>query len=149
MKKSTRLLLDCAWTARIESIVAPYVAGKFSWQRPKIPQRARVLPSSFLAPFFTSSIEKTWKRRKRPSVPLNDSSRGGTDRPRYTDGASSAVPKRPSAPAQRRGAPPSLPCDPGIVSEHIGFDPTPNFGLAGLRSIVVETTRFSNQPKTG
>src|SRR4029078_7957489 len=114
-----------------------------------MPQRARVLPSSFLPPFFTSSIEKTWKRRKRPSVPLNAISRGGTDRPTHTDGASSDVPYRPSGPAQRRGAPPSFPCDPGIVSEHIGFDPTPNVLLAGLRSIVVETTRFSNQPKTG
>jgi hypothetical protein len=37
----------------------------------------------------------------------------------------------------------------GIVSEHIGFVATPNVLLAGLRSIVVETTRFSNQPKTG
>src|SRR5881397_1344293 len=114
MRKSTRLLLELASAARIESTDAANVERKFSWQRPKIPHRTRVLPSSFFWPFLTSIIEKMWKRLKNVRLPLNENSRGGTERPRYTIGASSDVLYLPSGPAQARGRPPSLPCEPGM-----------------------------------
>src|SRR5512138_2254472 len=139
MRKSTRLLLEFDSAVRIGSSSDANVLAKFSLHRPKIPPRTRVLLSIFFAPFLTSTSEKTWKRFKRLSVPLNDSSRGGTERPRYTIGASSAVPYLPSGPVHSRGVPPSLPCDPGMVSAHITFEVAPV-----VRSIVADTTRFSN-----
>src|SRR4051812_21137802 len=117
----------------MESSSAAYTAGKFSLQRPKMPQRARVLPSSFLWPFFTSIIEKTCRRVKRLSVPLNDSSRGGTERPRYTMGAV----------AHGTTDSFSLPVT-GSASEHIGFEVAPV-----VRLYVTLRTRRSNQANAG
>src|SRR3954447_11861421 len=125
MKKSTRLLFEFACAVRLASSSAAKVDGKFSLQRPKMPQRARVLPSSFLWPFLMSIIENTRKRLNSPRFPLNDTSRGGTERPRYTAGASSEFPNMPSAPAHGRGAPPSFPPDFASVSEHMTFDVAP------------------------
>src|SRR5687768_7634548 len=96
-----------------------------------MPHRARVLPSSLWCPRFTSIIEKTRKRFSSVSVPLNESSRGGTDRPMYTRGA---VPHGLADPASSR------PPEPGIVSAHIRFDATPV-----VRLYDVLTRRFSNQ----
>src|SRR5436305_3089407 len=144
MRKSSRLLQELASAARIESTDAANVERKFSWQRPKMPQRTRVLPSIFFWPFLTSIIEKMWKRLKNVRLPLKENSRGGTERPRYTIGASSAVPYLPSRPAHRRGVPPSLPCEPGIVSEHITLLIAPV-----CRLIVDDTTRFSYQLNAG
>src|SRR4051812_3018963 len=101
-----------------------------------MPHRARVLPSSFVPPFLMSIIEKTCNRLNNLRFPENDISRGGTERPRYTLGASSESPYRPLAPAQGRGRPPSLPPEPGSVSEHIGLEVAPV-----CRLIVVDTTR--------
>src|SRR5262245_28141350 len=135
MRKSTSVLLEFASAVRIGSSSEAKVDAKFSLQRPKMPQRARVFPSSFLAPFLMSIIEKTRMRLNSPRLPLNESSRGGTDRPRYTAGALAQETREPLA---------SLPPEFGIVSEHMTFEITPV-----ARSMSADTTRFSNQANAG
>jgi len=99
-----------------------------------MPQRTRVLPSSFLWPFFTSNMVNTWKRSSSVSVPLNDISRGGTDRPMYTSGAF----------AHGTPGPLGFSAPPGSVSAHMRFDATPVVRLND-----VDTRRFSNQANAG
>src|SRR5262245_37297220 len=135
MRKSTSVLLEFASAVRIGSSSEANVDGKFSLQRPKMPQRARVLPSSFLAPFLTSIIEKMRMRLNSPRLPVREISRGGTDRPRYTAGALAHGIRDPLA---------SLPPEFGIVSAHMTFEVTPV-----VRSISADTTRFSNQANAG